>query len=85
MHPEPTVLSAFSKELFKELYEDFLHLDKRIKTCDAKVAALFKADQMCQKIAEIPGVGVITATALISAIGEPKTFKRTFCMDRFSA
>lgn len=61
--------------MFKELYEDFLHLDKRIKACDAKIAALFKTNERCQQIGEIPGIGVITATALIASIGEPTMFK----------
>ena len=68
-------LSDFSRGLFKELYEDFVYLDKRIKTCDLKIAALFKSDKCCQRIGEIPGIGVISATALIASIGDPKMFK----------
>lgn len=68
-------LSDFSRAMFQELYEDFVYLDKRIKTCDAKISALFKADERCQRIGEIPGIGVITATALIAAIGDPNMFK----------
>jgi transposase len=68
-------LSDFSRGLFKELYEDFVYLDKRIKTCDARIALIFKADKRCQRIGEIPGIGVISATALIAAIGDPKMFK----------
>ena len=28
----------------------------------------------CQRIAEIPGVGLLTATATVSTIGDPATF-----------
>src|SRR5438045_617877 len=50
-------LSDFTKQLFRELYEDFLYLDKRIKACNSKIVMLFKADKRCQKIGEITGVG----------------------------
>ena len=68
-------LTNFSRSLFQELYVDFSYLDNRIKSCDAKIAALFKSDERCQRIGDIPGVGNITATALISAIGDLNTFK----------
>lgn len=68
-------LTSFARILFQELYTDFVELDKRIKLCDVKITALFKANKDCQRISEIPGIGVITATAIVAAIGDPNTFK----------
>lgn len=68
-------LTDFSRSLFQELYNDFVYLDSRIKSCDATLATLFKSDERCQRIGDIPGIGGITATALISAIGDLSTFK----------
>lgn len=67
-------LSNFSKALFSELYDDFVNLDKRIDACDKKLDALFKTNEKCKKIAEIPGIGTISATALVAAF-DPKLFK----------
>jgi transposase len=68
-------LSDFARTFFHELYEDFIILDKRIKSCEAKIEALFKAEKRYQRISEIPGIGVLTATALVASIGDPKMFK----------
>lgn len=68
-------LSEFARGLFRELQEDLVTLDKRIDACEAKIKALFKSNEQCQRISEIEGIGMITATALVSAIGDPKTFK----------
>jgi transposase len=68
-------LSDFSRGLFKELQEDLVAIDKRIADCDAKISMMFKTDERCQKIAEVEGIGVITATAIVSAVGNPKSFK----------
>ncbi len=68
-------LSDFSRALFSGLYNDFLVLDKRIKEYDRKIDMLFKSDERCKRIEKIPGIGVICATAIVSAIGDPSLFK----------
>ncbi|MDB6095858.1 MAG: transposase [Francisellaceae bacterium] len=68
-------LSDLAKNLFSKLYEDFVSLDKRIEDTDKQINALFKTNSACQQIARVPGIGVLGATALISAIGDPSTFK----------
>lgn len=68
-------LSDFGRGLFRELREDLAAIDKRVSDCDAKIAAIFKTDERCQKISKVEGVGVITATAIAAAIGNPKEFK----------
>jgi len=68
-------LSEFSRTLFQELYEDFVSLNKRVKSCETKISTLYKTDQRCQRIGAIPGIGTITATALVSAITDPGLFK----------
>jgi transposase len=35
----------------------------------------FKGDEACRRIESIPGVGVLTATALVAAVGTAKEFK----------
>jgi hypothetical protein len=58
---------------------------KRLRwTCDAIEARLqlqLKQDPQMQRIAQIPGVGLLTATAAIATMGESSAFKsgREFC------
>jgi transposase len=58
----------------KALAEDMQSIDKRL-------GQQLKADAQMQRIAQIPGVGVLTATAAIATMGEASAFKsgREFC------
>lgn len=58
----------------KVLSEDMLAIEKRL-------GLQLKADPQMQRIAQIPGVGLLTATAAIATMGEASAFKsaREFC------
>lgn len=58
----------------KALGQDIAHLDKRL-------ALSLRADPQMRRIAQIPGVGVLSATAAIATMGEASAFKsgREFC------
>ena len=51
-------------------------LDRRISAIDAEFAALARADPAARRLATIPGIGVPSATALVAAIGDGRTFAR---------
>ena len=50
------------------LEQDIDRLEKRIGTWQKQEAA-------CRAIAEVPGIGKLTATALVATMGDAKTFK----------
>lgn len=58
----------------KALGEDIARIDKRL-------ALNLRADPQMRRIAQIPGVGVLSATAAIATMGEASAFKsgREFC------
>jgi transposase len=68
-------LSSLTREIVASLYEFMLQIDARIRFFDKKIDAIFKANETCQRIAKIKGVGPKTATAMIAAIGDGKDFK----------
>lgn len=68
-------LSHSSRQLFSDLYEEICEKDKQIKKYDLKMEQIFKQNAHCQKISKIEGIGVITATTIVAAIGDPKIFK----------
>jgi hypothetical protein len=77
----PTILSASNdeltemmREIVSSLYALVLQIDERIKAFDRKIAALFKASDVCQRIAKIRRVGPKTATAMIAAVGNGSDF-----------
>lgn len=71
---ENTLTSLF-RELFSELYDELVHLDQRIHTLEQKLQMICMQNEVCQRLLTIPGVGVLTASALIAAIGDITAFK----------
>jgi transposase len=68
-------LTPCRRELFWQLYEEFLALDTRLASYDEQVTAIGRAHPECQRLQTIPGIGPVSATALIAAIGDATQFK----------
>ena len=50
-------------------------LDEQVAETERRLRAWHKEDKASRRIAEIPGVGLLTATAAVAAMGDPKSFK----------
>lgn len=72
---EPAKLTTLSTEMFWQLYDEFLALEKRVAYYDEKLAAIGKAHPECHRLQTIPGLGPLSATALITALGDITQFK----------
>lgn len=68
-------LTALSRRLFSSLYEELTELDEKIKAMDEQVKAIYRASEPCQRVAAVEGIGPLTATALIAAMSDGKSFK----------
>ncbi len=68
-------LSPRGRELFGELYERVLEIDSRLGEADARLQQVFESDERCRRLAQVEGVGALTATALVAAVGDAKAFK----------
>jgi len=68
-------LSCYFRELLRELYEEIVHFDERIETIELKLKVISEQNEDCKRLLTIPGVGLLTATALIAAIGDISVFK----------
>ena len=55
--------------------QDLIALDERVSVLTGKINVLAKANEDALRLQQIPGVGPMTATAIISAIGDGKQFK----------
>lgn len=60
---------------FCELYEEFCYLEERIEHYDKRLVEISRMNEACQRLQEIPGVGVLISTAIVAAVGNPKDFK----------
>ena len=63
------------RAIVSSLYAFMLQIDERIRVFDRKIDEIFKASEVCQRIAKIRGIGPKTATAMIAAIGDGSDFK----------
>jgi transposase len=64
--------------LFDALREQLQHigqLDSEISKLEKRLATWQRQEVACRTVAEIPGIGPLTATALVATIGDPTAFK----------
>ena len=61
-------LTPSGKRLFASLYEELVALDERVAAIDLSISTTFQQNELCQRIAEIEGVGPITATAVVISV-----------------
>lgn len=64
-----------ARETLRDLYRELCDIDGRIADHDKKLKAVFDATPDCKRVAAVDGVGVLTATAFIATLGDPKAFK----------
>ncbi len=68
-------LTILGRKIFADLYEQMISLDDRIKEYENQLNSIFLQNEACQRIAKIEGIGLLTATAVVAAIGDIKVFK----------
>src|SRR5258707_13290949 len=62
--------------LLAQLKLELDHLDLRIDEANALIKKTACENEACQRLVAIPGIGPVTATALIAAIGNGGTFHK---------
>jgi len=69
-----SALTTLSRAAFAEQYERLLELDKEIKRYDQKMGQLCQANELSKRLAEVPGVGPMTATIVAADLGEDQHY-----------
>jgi transposase len=69
-------LTTKGRKIFYDLYKQFKLLDKKIDKYEQQMKDLCRTNEDCQRLMAIEGVGPITATAIIGAVGDAKVFKK---------
>ena len=64
-----------ARELLADLNGQLRALDERIANYDARVKAACATDERSAKLAELPGIGPLTATALAAAVNDGSNSK----------
>jgi transposase len=62
------------KELVLRLLEHFKDLDRLVNDMGHQIEHWHRANALSRKLEKIPGIGPITASALVASVGDPKNF-----------
>jgi transposase len=68
-------LPGMSRELFSRLLTHFRELDRQVKELEGQIQAWHRDDAASVRLQGIPGIGPITASALVASIGDASAFK----------
>jgi transposase len=68
-------LTLSSRESMQDLYEELIEIEVRLKNLDTRIRQLCRSNESCTRILKIPGVGELTATAIVAAVPNPNEFR----------
>jgi transposase len=68
-------LTSFCQTLITMLLQQLRNLEEQIAIAEDWITAFMNQSALCQKMAAIPGIGPITATAIVAAVGKAEGFK----------
>ena len=68
-------LPRMVKAIFSRMVEEIQFLNQEINAVNSVLEQLAREQESCRRLQQIPGIGPISATALVAAIGDPNQFK----------
>jgi transposase len=75
INDEANELSATLRKTLTALLNEFRELNERIGYYDDELERVFKENEICRRIGEVPGVGPLIATAIYAMTGNPHDYK----------
>ncbi len=72
---QPGGIGELFVDMLRDIREELAELDERLAGYNKRIKNLYRSNEMCQRIGKIEGIGPITATALVAAIGDRSCFK----------
>lgn len=68
-------LPGASRALFSRLFEHFRELDRQAKELERQIEIWHRQNQASTRLEKIPGIGPLTASALVATIADARTYK----------
>lgn len=72
---EDASLSDLARELFMALFDQLRELETRIGSLDARLVEICRDNAACRRLASLPGVGPVVATALVASVDDGRHFR----------
>ncbi len=64
------------RQFLMALREDLVYLDERVRQLDQVIERAAREDAVARRLQQIPGIGPVTATALVASVGDARQFRR---------
>jgi transposase len=68
-------LPGTMRNLIDRLTENLKEMDRQVKELEAQILLWHRENEASRKLAEIPGLGPITASAIVATVGDAREFK----------
>jgi transposase len=68
-------LPGLTRELFARLFAHLRDLDRQVAELELQIRAVHREDEASRRLEAVPGIGPLSATALVASIGDAKAFK----------
>jgi transposase len=68
-------LPGLSRALFGRLFEHFRELDRQVKELEVQIRVWHRESEASRRLEGIPGIGPLTASALVASVGDAKSFQ----------
>ena len=69
-------LSAMALETFRDLVAQLDDKETRLQAYERRLAGAARANEASKRLLAVPGIGIITATAILATVADPKDFKQ---------
>jgi transposase len=69
-------LSGTMRQILARLREHWLYLESQIEGCRLELEAVAQRSNECHRLTSIPGIGTLTASAIIAAVGNASAFRK---------
>jgi transposase len=68
-------LPACFCRLLRRLSKNLEEMDQQVRELELEIKQWHRQSEACRKITDIPGVGPITATAIVASVGDARAFR----------
>jgi len=69
-------LTMAARQIFADLQQQLIELDKQVSIYGEKILILHRSSEVSKTLGAVPGIGPITATALLASLGDGKAFDK---------
>jgi len=73
---EANDLTPAMRRLVSQAFDDLQHLEKRLAEVNREIAAIAESSDTARRLMTVPGIGPLTATALLAAAGSGRQFRK---------